>query len=156
MDPDEAAGVAFETTLSANGNNTGIEVPEDVVERLGRGRRPSVLVTVNGYQYRSTVGVMGGRYLISVSAAVRAATGLEAGDPISVTLVVADAPQEVEVPADFAAAMAEQQPARRFFDGLSNSLQRYHVDTINAAKSPQTRQRRIAKSVSLFLAGRQR
>ena len=71
-------------------------------------------------------------------------------------LKVADAPREVEVPADFAGAMKEHPPARQFFDGLSNSLQRYHVDNINAAKAQETRQRRIDKSVDLFLAGKQR
>ena len=148
--------VTFETTLSASGNNTGIEVPEEIVEGLGRGKRPPVIVTVNGHEYRGTVAVMGGRYLIGVSAAIRAATGLKGGDPISVNLKVADAPREVEVPSDFAAAMDEHPPARKFFDQLSNSMQRYHVDTINAAKSPDTRQRRIDKSVALFLAGKQR
>ena len=149
-------GVTFETTLSASGNNTGIPVPDAVIEQLGRGKRPPVLVNVNGYEYRSTVAVMGGQYLIGLSAAVRSATGLKGGDPISVTLKVADSPREVDVPADFAAAMDEQAPARQFFDGLSNSLQRYHVDTINAAKTPETRQRRIDKAVALFLAGKQR
>lgn len=154
--PDEREGVTFETTLTSNGNNTGIPVPEHVIEQLRRGQRPPVLVTVNGYEYRSTVAVMGGQHLIGVSAAVRAATGLKGGDPISVTLKVADSPREVVVPADFAAAMNESAPALEFFDKLSNSLQRYHVDTINAAKSPETRQRRIEKAVALFLAGRQR
>jgi len=60
------------------------------------------------------------------------------------------------VPADFAAAMDGQESARQFFDGLPNSLQRYHVDNINAAKAPETRQRRIDKSVGLFVAGKQR
>ena len=156
MTRSETGGVTFETTLAASGNNTGIVVPEDVIEQLGRGKRPPVLVTVNGYEYRSTVAVMGGRHLISLSAAVRAATGLRGGDPISVVVRVTDTPREVDVPADFAAAMEEQGPARPFFDGLSNSLQRYHVDTINAAKAPETRQRRIDKSVALFLAGKQR
>jgi hypothetical protein len=156
MAPADHEDVTFETTLTASGNNTGIVVPDDVMERLGRGKRPPVLVTVNGYEYRSTVAVMGGRYLISLSAAVRAATGLKGGDPISVVLTVADTPREVEVPADFAAAMEQQEPARQFFDGLSSSLQRYHVDNVNAAKAPETRQRRIDKSVGLFLAGRQR
>ena len=146
----------FETRIAADGNNTGIEVPEEIVEGLGRGKRPPVVVTVNGHEYRSTVAVMGGRYLIGVSAAVRAATGLKGGDPISVNLKVADTPREVEVPSDFAAAMDEQAPAREFFDQLSNSMQRYHVDNLNAAKSPDTRQRRIDKSVALFLAGKQR
>jgi hypothetical protein len=156
MTPAETEGVTFETTLTATGNNTGIVVPDAVIEQLGRGKRPPVLVNVNGYEYRSTIAVMGGRCLIGVSAAVRAATGLKGGDPISVTLQVAETPREVEVPADLVAAMDEQAPARRFFDGLSNSLQRYHVDNINAAKSPETRQRRIEKSVRLFLAGKQR
>lgn len=154
--PAEREAVTFETTLTSSGNNTGIPVPPHVIEQLGRGRRPPVLVTVNGYEYRSTVAVMGGQHLIGVSAAVRAATGLKGGDPISVTLKVADSPREVHVPADFAAVMDESVLAREFFDGLSNGLQRYHVDTINAAKSPETRQRRIDKAVTLFLEGRQR
>ena len=107
--------------LSASGNNTGIVVPSEVIERLGRGKRPPVLVNVNGYEYRSTVAVMGGQYHVGVSAAVRATTGLRGGDAISVTLRVADAPREVEVPADFAAAMEEQESSRQFFDGLSNT-----------------------------------
>jgi hypothetical protein len=156
MTPERNEAVTFETTLSSSGNNTGIPVPEHVIEQLKHGKRPPVLVTVNGYEYRSTVAVMGGRHLIGVSAAVRAATGLRGGDPISVTLRVADSPREVEVPPDFAAAMEDMVPARPFFDGLSNSLQRYHVDNINAAKAPATRQRRIEKAVALFLAGKQR
>lgn len=156
MTPERREGVTFETTLSSSGNNTGIPVPEHVIEQLGHGQRPPVLVTVNGYAYRSTVAVMGGRHLIGVSAAVRAATGLRGGDPISVTLTVADTPREVEVPHDFAAAMEEGVPTRQFFDGLSNSLQRFHVDNITAAKTPETRQRRIEKAVALFLAGKPR
>jgi hypothetical protein len=156
MTPEGREVVTFETTLTSNGNNTGIPVPQQAIEQLGRGNRPPVLVTVNGYEYRSTVAVMGGRHLIGVSAAVRAVTGLKGGDPISVTLKVADSPREVDVPADFAAAMEARLQARPFFDGLPNSPQRYHVDTINAAKTPETRQRRIDKAVALFVAGKQR
>ena len=131
-------------------------MPDDVIEHLGHGKRPPVFVTVNGYDYRSTVAVMGGRYLIGVSAAVRAATGLAGGDAITVTLRIADTPRNVAVPPDFAAALKEHEGARQFFDGLSNSLQRYHVDNVNAAKTPETRQRRIDRAVSLFLTGKQR
>ncbi len=156
MTPEQREAVTFEAILSSSGNNTGIPVPQRVIEQLGQGNRPPVLVTVNGYEYRSTVAVMGGQHLIGVSAAIRAATGLKGGDPISVTLQFADSPREVDVPADFGAAMDERAPARDFFDGLSNSLQRYHVDTINAAKAPETRRRRIDKAVALFIAGQQR
>ncbi|HEX3090631.1 MAG TPA: DUF1905 domain-containing protein, partial [Ilumatobacteraceae bacterium] len=76
----------FETTLSAIGNNTGIEVPPEVIDALGAGQRPPVIVNVNGYEYLSTVAVMGGKSLIGVSAAIRKATGLQGGDPITVAL----------------------------------------------------------------------
>jgi hypothetical protein len=152
----EREGVTFETTVAATGNNTGIVVPEEVIDKLGAGKRPPVAVTVNGYDYRSTVAVMGGRYMIGISAAIRSATGLKGGDPIRVTLTVADTPREVDVPADFAAAMAADPGVTAFFGKLSNSLQRYHVDNVNGAKTAETRQRRIEKAVSLFREGKQR
>jgi uncharacterized protein YdeI (YjbR/CyaY-like superfamily) len=99
---------------------------------------------------------MGGKHMISISAAIRAATGLKGGDPVRVTLTVADTPREVTVPADLAAALAADERAGAFFGKLSNSLQRYHVDNINAAKSPETRQRRIDKAITLFVDGKQR
>lgn len=149
-------GVTFETTVAASGNNTGIVVPDDVIEQLAAGKRPPVLVNVNGYEYRNTVAVMGDKHMISISAAVRSVTGLKGGDPIRVTLSVADTPREVKVPADLAAALAADERAKAFFEKLSNSMQRYHVDNINAAKSADTRQRRIDKAIALFLDGKQR
>jgi Bacteriocin-protection, YdeI or OmpD-Associated/Domain of unknown function (DUF1905) len=150
------ATASFTTTLSAMGNNTGIDVPEAVIESLGAGKRPPVVVDVNGYEYRSTVGVMSGRYLVSVTAAVRAATGLKGGDPIDVTLTIADTPRPVEIPADFQEALETHAGTRAFFAALSNSLQRMHIDSINGAKTEETRRRRIDRSISLFLEGKQR
>ncbi len=72
------------------------------------------------------------------------------------TLTVADTAREVNVPPDFAAALAADERAKAFFGKLSNSTQRYHVDNINAAKSADTRQRRIDKAIALFLDGKQR
>ena len=153
---DEPKSVSFETTVTATGNNTGIVVPDEVIAQLAAGKRPAVLVSVNGYEYRNTVGVMGGRHMISISAAVRKETGLKGGDPIRVTLTVADTPREVTIPEDFAAALAADEQAGAFFGTLSNSLQRYHADAIAAAKSAETRQRRIDKAIGLFRAGKQR
>ncbi len=152
----QPASVTFDTTVAATGNNTGIVVPAGVIGRLGAGKRPPVLVSVNGYEYRNTVGVMGGKHMISISAAIRKATGLAGGDPIQVTLTLADTPQEVNVPDDFAAALAADERAGAFFAALSNSVQRFHVGNITAAKSADTRQRRIGKAIALFRDGKQR
>jgi uncharacterized protein YdeI (YjbR/CyaY-like superfamily) len=69
---------------------------------------------------------------------------------------VAEGPREVDQPADFAAALAADPAAGAFFGQLSNSLQRYHVDKVNGAKTSDTRQRRIDKAIALFQQGRQR
>jgi hypothetical protein len=156
MADSEPKSATFETTVAASGNNTGIVVPDEAIDQLASGKRPSVVVNVNGYEYRNTVAVMGGKYMIGISAAIREATGLKGGDPIRVTLTVADTPREVNVPADFAAALAADASVEAFFAKLSNSLQRYHVDNVNAAKTAETRQRRIEKAVSLFRDGKQR
>jgi hypothetical protein len=146
----------FATTVAMSANKTGIQVPVEAIERLGAGRRPPVLVNLNGFEYRSTVAVMGGKYMIGISAAVREACGLQGGDPIRVVLGLADTPREVDVPSDFAEALAADPEAAAFFAGLSNSLQRYHVDHINTAKATDTRRRRVEKAIALFREGRKR
>jgi len=98
---------------------TGIEVPAEVVAGLGQGQRPPVRVTIGDYSYRTTVARMGGQFLISLSAENRAAAGVAAGDEVDVDLELDDAPREVEVPADLAAALARDDAARAAFDSLA-------------------------------------
>lgn len=136
----------FETTLFQQGNNTGIEVPEPVVASLESGKKPAVVVDVNGFEYRSTIAVMGGRYLIPFSSDKRAATGLAGGDPITVTLTLDTAPRTVQVPDDLAAAL-EGAGVREAFDGLAPSRQKAHVTAVETAKAADTRDRRVAKIV---------
>jgi hypothetical protein len=154
--PTPGARFFSKLTKAAGKSATGIVVPTDVIERLGQGRRPAVRVSVNGYEFRTTIGSMDGNHMISVSAAIRKATGLEAGDNVDVEVTPDNTPREVVMPADLAQAFAAQPAASAFFATLSNSLQRYHVDNIEAAKSADTRQRRIDKAIALFLAQRPR
>ncbi|WP_232711536.1 YdeI/OmpD-associated family protein [Microbacterium lacus] len=115
----------------------------------GPGKRPAVIVTVNGFEYRSTVAVMGGRYLIPFSSDKRAATGLAGGDAIDVRLVIDAVPRTVEVPADLATAL-EAAGLRSVFDALAPSARKAHVKSVESAKAPQTRARRI-ESIRLKL-----
>jgi hypothetical protein len=147
--------VRFATTVfSGGGTTTGIEVPGEVLERLGGGRRPKVVVDLDGYRYRSSVAVMGGRNLISLSSAHRAASGVAAGDAVQVTLELDTAVREVEVPPDLAAALDAAPAARAFFDGLSFSHRRWHVEQVTGAKQEATRLRRVEKSVAMCAEGR--
>ncbi|MFI9059162.1 YdeI/OmpD-associated family protein [Streptomyces anulatus] len=138
----------FSTTMFRTGNNTGIEVPEAVVEALGAGKRPPVNVTVNGYAYRSTIAPMGGRYLIPFSADKRAETGIGGGDAIEVELTLDTVSRAVAPPEDLAAALAEAPGAAKAFAALSPGRQKAHVTSIEGAKARVTRERRIAKTVA--------
>jgi hypothetical protein len=147
----------FHTTiLQAGGTATGIRVPDEIVEGLGAGKRPPVRVTINGYTYRNTIAVYGGEYLVGVSAEHRAGAGVAGGDDVDVEIELDTAPREVSVPADFAAALEAEPNARRTFDGLSYSNKSWHVLQIEGAKTDETRQRRIARSVDSLRSGRPR
>lgn len=149
--------VRFTTTLlSFGGNNTGIEIPEEAVASLGRGRRVKVVATVNGYEYRTSVAPYRGRMLMPFSSEHRAATGLRGGETIEVELVVDDAPREVAVPADLAEALAGELEARTYFDGLSYTHRRAYVLWIEDAKKPETRTARVAKAVAMLRERRTR
>jgi hypothetical protein len=147
----------FRTTLQRFGpNNTGIEVPEEVLTALGRGRRVKVVATVNGYTYRTSVAPAYGKILMPFSSEHRAASGLSGGEEIEVELIPDDAPREVEVPADLAAALAGAPDAAAFFAGLSHTNKRAYVLWIEDAKKPETRSARVAKTAEMLSEHRTR
>lgn len=134
--------------------STGIKVPEEVVNALGKSRKPPVKVTLNGHTWRSSVAFMAGEFWLGVSAENRQAAGVKAGDQLEVDLELDTAPRQVEVPADLAGALEREPEAKAYFEGLSYSNQRRHVLAIEGAKAAETRQRRIEKSVGMFKEGR--
>jgi hypothetical protein len=147
----------FRTTIRGNGKNTtGIRVPDDVVDALGSGKRPPVRVTVGGHTYRSTVAVMGGTYMVGLSTENRTAAGVGEGDEVDIEIELDDQPREVVVPADFAEALAREPEAAATFGRLSYSNRSWHVLSIDGAKTPETRARRIAKSIEALREGRVR
>ena len=147
----------FRTTLvQTDKTATGFRVPDEVVAALGAGRRPKVLVTINGYTYRNSVAVMGGESWIGVSSEHRGGAAVKGGDEIDIDLELDSAPREVTVAPYFAAALDAEQIARRTFDSLSYSNRSWHVLSIEGAKTDETRQRRIAKSIAALKEGRPR
>jgi hypothetical protein len=138
----------FRATVLLGGKTaTGIEVPKDVVADLGPSKRPKVRATINGYTYRSSVASMGGRFMLGISAEVRERAGVAAGDEVDVDIELDTEPREVTVPADFKKALVRDAKAKRTFDGLSYSNRQRHVLSIEGAKTPETRQRRIDKAI---------
>ena len=152
-----SAPLRFRTTIILGGKTaTGFEVPPEVVAALGSGKRPAVLVTINGHTYRSTVAVMGGLQLVPLSAENRTQAGVAAGDEVDVELVLDTEPREVTVPPDLASALETDLVAKENFLGLSYSNKRGFVQQVEGAKTEETRRRRIDKAVSALRAGKVR
>jgi hypothetical protein len=144
----------FRTKILQSGKTTtGIEVPAKVVAALGSSKRPLVRATIKGYTYRSAVAVMGGVFMLGISEEVRKGAGVAGGDIIDVDLELDTVPREVELPPDFAAALARDAKAKKFFEGLSYSKKKVLVTPIDV-KSPDVRKERIAKTVAQLREGR--
>ena len=147
----------FRTTiLTAGKTAAGIRVPDDVLAALGTSKKPAVRITINGYTYRSTVATVNGAPMVGVSAENRAAAGVVGGQEVDVEMDLDTQPREVTIPVDLEAALDREPEARRFFEGLSYSDKRFHTLPIEAAKTDETRERRIEKSIGLLRAGRKR
>jgi putative ribosome biogenesis GTPase RsgA len=126
----------------------GLEVPEELVEAMGGGKRPRVTITINGHSWTSRVAIMRGRNLIGLSNANRKAAGVVTGDRVEVELELDPEPRVVVEPADFATALDAEPLARSAFDALTDSQKSQHLRLIDNAKKPDTRAQRIEKMLA--------
>ncbi|MGW8567974.1 YdeI/OmpD-associated family protein [Isoptericola sp. NPDC055881] len=123
----------------------GLEVPPQVVEALGGGARPPVVITVNGHSWRSRVAIMRGRHLLGLSRANREAAGLEVGAEVEVELTLDTEPRDVVEPEELARALDADPFARTAYDALPAGRRRRYVLDVEGAKQDTTRARRIEK-----------
>lgn len=128
----------------------GLEVPPEVVEALGGGKRPPVTITINGHSWKSRVAIMRGRCLLGLSNANRQAAGVATGDEVEVEVELDAEPRVVVEPADFARALDADPAARTVYNRLSYGHKREHVLAIESAKKPETRVRRIEKALAIL------
>ena len=131
---------------------TMFRVPFDLKEAFGRAR-PPVRVTIRGHTWRTTPGIYGGVGHVVVNRGVKAATGVDAGDRVRVTMELDTEPRTVRVPADLRRALEEDEAAGKAFAELSFTHRREYVDWVEEAKRLETRARRIASTVERVQAG---
>jgi hypothetical protein len=150
----------FRTTIggegasAAAGADPSLLVPPTIVESFRRGKRPPVIVTINGHGWRSTVAVYGGLYYLGVSRANRSAARVEIGDEVEVSLELDGSPREVELPPLLAEALAADPAARAAFESLSFSNRREHAEAVASAKQEETRTRRLDRVLASLREGR--
>jgi hypothetical protein len=140
----------FKATIVRDGSMCYIPVPFDPKPVFGKVRAP-VVVTLNGYAYRSTIAPMGGTVCIPLRRSNREAAGLEGGETLTVQLALDSEKREVEPPRDLVAALRAAPPAWDRWRELSYTHQREHVEAIEQAVKPETRARRIASAVRMVV-----
>ncbi len=142
----------FAAFIKPMGNNTGIVVPPEIRDGLNGGKNPLVKVTLAGHAWQSKIATMGGDLLIGVSAEIRKITGVKGGDTHEVTLELDDQPRVVEAPGDLRAALDANPAAQAAWDKLAPSHKKAHVTAIEGAKAPETRARRVTKTIETLLS----
>ena len=139
--------------LRAGKTATGVEVPAKVVEALGSTKRPLVKVTINGYTYRNAIAPMGGVFMLGISEEVRNRSGVQGGDTIDVDVELDTQPREVEVPRELAKALAKDAKAKKYFESLSYSGKTRLTAPIANGKTPETREKNVAKAMEALRKG---
>lgn len=135
----------FRTRIVRDGSICFVPLPFDPRSVFGKVRAP-VKVTLNGHTYRSTIAAMGGPPCIPLRKSHREAAGLEGGETIEVRVELDTEERVISPPGDFVKALRAMPPAWERWSALSYSHQREHVESIEGAKTPETRARRIARS----------
>jgi hypothetical protein len=137
------------------GEVCAVTVPFDVEETFGARGRVAVRGTLNGVPFRSSLFRMGGDcHFMVVNRQMREASGVSGGETVPVTMERDTEPRVIEPPTDFARALKSNKDARATWDKLSYTHRREHVEHIEDAKKPDTRQRRIERSIQFLAAGK--
>jgi len=138
----------FRTVLLTAGKTaTGIKIPDEIIEKLGGGKRPLVKITINNFTYRSAVAVMGGAYMVGVNAENREGAKVKGGDKIDVTIELDTEVRTIDIPAELQKALGKNAAAKKIFESLSNSKKKALTLPIANAKTDETRNRNIEKAL---------
>lgn len=143
-------------TLVPFGPATAILLTDAQVAELGGGKRAPVVVTIGDRSVRARLAVMGGQNCIGLSKAARASLGVDIGDEVAVTVALDEAPREVVVPDDLAAALAADPLVAQAFEKLAYTHRKEYAVWVTDAKRAETRARRVAQAVEMIREGRTR
>lgn len=140
--------IRFTVRLVSTGVGAGIIVPPDVAKRLGLKGMPKVKAVIAGVPYRGSLRPMGdGTFGLGVLKSIQEQTGVKPGDSITVDLGLDNEPRTVAVPPDLARWLARDRKAAAAWEALSYTNRREMAGSIEGAKKPETRQRRLAAAL---------
>ena len=143
--------VKFEGVLTSTprgGGGTLVPIPREVATELGLRGMPKIQAVIAGTPYRGSLMPMGdGTYCLGVLKSIQEAAGVGLGDTIEVLLELDTAPRTVEPLADLAAVLALDKKAAAAWAKLSFTNKTEIARSLEEAKKPETRRRRLAAAL---------
>jgi len=136
----------FKAVLQPDPTGTGtfVLVPRKLHEQLGLKGRPKIQAVIAGHPYRGSLMPMGdGTYCLGVLKSIQQAAGVKRGDTITVELELDTAPRTVDVPQDLAQLLAKDKKAQAAWAKLSYTNKKEIARSLEEAKQPATRERRL-------------
>jgi|SRR3954471_10471591 uncharacterized protein YdeI (YjbR/CyaY-like superfamily) len=144
----------FEAELEKSGgreNFTVVRVPFDVSEAYGETGIVPVNASVNGFEYCCSLYPKRGQHYLIIRKDIQKRIGVgEPGEVVEVRLEYDGERRAFKMPRDLQQALNANRDAKKFWDELAPSSHRYRVQTLDAAKSPATRKRRLEETVELL------
>lgn len=132
------------TTTPRGGGGTLVPIPKDVAATLGLKGMPKIRAVIAGAPYRGSLMPMGdGTYCLGVLKSIQEAAGVGWGDTIEVSIELDGAPRTVEPPPDLARVLGADKKAASGWATLSFTNQKEMARSIDEAKKPETRKRRL-------------
>ena len=142
----------FESRLESDQGACFIRVPPQPLTALGQGKRLPVRVTINGYSYRTTIAVYGGKSYLGVRREVREAAGVAAGDQLTVKLEYDAEPRTVDLPEALRSALEADAAAAAAFEKLSYTRKKEFIQWVTGAKRADTQRRRMEQAMGMLRA----
>ena len=125
-----------------------VYLPFDVFEVFGTRARLAVKGALNGFPFRSSIfPVGGGKFYMVVNREMREGARVKAGDTVEFVMEKDDEPRTIATPPDLLKALNGRKTAKAVWDKLSYTHRKEYVSAIEEAKKPETRARRIAKTL---------
>lgn len=137
----------YETIVIGEGNHAAIEIPEKNLAEIAGNRRAPLRISVNGYTYQSTATGVNGMCMVVFPMRDRTASGVKAGDRITVTLELDDGYRHVDVPKELEDALTTHRLNASFHD-LTYSKRKEFARQVSDAKAEETKARRIEKIIA--------
>ena len=141
------------TPTPRGGGGCLVPVPRDVAAKLGLKGMPKINAVIAGQTYRGSLMPMGdGTYCLGVLKSIQEAAGVGFGDSVSVSIEIDSAPRVIDPPADLARAIAGDKGMAASWDTLSYTSKKEMARSLEEAKKPETRERRLAAALEKLRA----